>query len=144
VLKTFTMRTSKIFVTVDAVILRKNEEYELLLIKRKNEPFMDCWALPGGFVDENEDLKTAAIRELEEETQIKIADLEQVGAFGKPFRDPRSHVVSVAYFGIVPPNTVAVAADDAKETGWFSIKDLPELAFDHIDIVTLSLQKFKL
>lgn len=143
-LKTFCMRTSKIFVTVDAVILRKSVDYELLLIKRKNEPFKDCWALPGGFVDENEDLKAAAIRELEEETQIKVTDLEQVGAFGKPFRDPRSHVVSVAYFGIVPENTVAVAADDAKETGWFSIKDLPKLAFDHSDIVTLSLQKFTL
>lgn len=138
------MRISKIFVTVDAVILRKSGDYELLLIKRKNEPFKDCWALPGGFVDENEDLKSAAIRELEEETQIKVGDLEQIGAFGKPFRDPRGHMVSVAYFGIVPENTIAVAADDAKETGWFSVKDLPKLAFDHLDIVTLTLQKFQL
>jgi len=67
------MRTSNIFVTVDAVILRKSGDYELLLIKRKNEPFKDCWALPGGFVDQNEDLKVAAIRELEEETQIKVS-----------------------------------------------------------------------
>lgn len=138
------MRTSKIFVTVDAVILRKSNEYELLLIKRKNEPFKDCWALPGGFVDENEDLKTAAIRELEEETQIKVTDLEQIGTFGKPFRDPRGHMISVAYFGIVPKNTIAIAADDAKETSWFSVKDLPKLAFDHLDIVTLTLQKFQL
>lgn len=138
------MRTSKIFVTVDAVILRKSDDFELLLIKRKNEPFKDCWALPGGFVDENEDLKTAAIRELEEETQIKVTDLEQIGAFGKPFRDPRGHMISVAYFGFVPENTIAVAADDAKETGWFSVKDLPKLAFDHLDIVTLTLQKFQL
>jgi len=138
------MRTSNIFVTVDAVILRKSGDYELLLIKRKNEPFKDCWALPGGFVDQNEDLKVAAIRELEEETQIKVTDLEQIGAFGKPFRDPRGHMISVAYFGFVPENTIAVAADDAKETGWFSVKDLPKLAFDHLDIVTLSLQKFQL
>ncbi len=128
-LKTFCMRTSKIFVTVDAVILRKSADYELLLIKRKNEPFKDCWALPGGFVDENEDLKAAAIRELEEETQIKVTDLKQVGAFGKPFRDPRSHVVSVAYFGIVPENAVAVAADDAKESGWFNIKRFAKTRF---------------
>ncbi|MGX7666483.1 NUDIX domain-containing protein [Flavobacterium pedocola] len=138
------MKTSKIFVTVDTVILRKSTDYELLLIKRKNEPFKDCWALPGGFVDENEDLKAAAIRELEEETQIKTTDLEQVGAFGKPFRDPRGHMVSIAYFGIVPDTTEAIAADDAKEAGWFSIKDLPKLAFDHSDIVTLSLQKLTL
>jgi len=138
------MRTSNIFVTVDAVILRKSGDYELLLIKRKNEPFKDCWALPGGFVDQNEDLKVAAIRELEEETQIKVTDLEQIGAFGKPFRDPRGHMISVAYFGFVPENTIAVAADDAKETGWFSVKDLPKLAFDHLDIVTLSLQKINI
>lgn len=138
------MYTSKIFVTVDAVILRKKEDFELLLIKRKNEPYKDCWALPGGFVDENEDLKVAAIRELEEETQIKVTDLEQIGAFGKPFRDPRGHMISVAYFGTVSSDTVAIAADDAKEVAWFSIKNLPELAFDHLDIVTLTLQKFEI
>ncbi|ESU27212.1 MutT/nudix family protein [Flavobacterium limnosediminis JC2902] len=138
------MRTSKIFVTVDAVIFRKSTDYELLLIKRKNEPFKDCWALPGGFVDENEDLKVAAIRELDEETQIKVTDLEQIGAFGTPFRDPRGHMISVAYFGTVPSDTVAIAADDAKEIGWFAVKDLPKLAFDHLDIVTLTLQKIKL
>ena len=75
VLKTFCMRTSKIFVTVDAVILRKSADYELLLIKRKNEPFKDCWALPGGFVDENEDLKAAAIRELEEVGEKHLGEL---------------------------------------------------------------------
>ena len=83
----------------------------------------------------------AAIRELEEETQIKVTHLEQVGAFGKPFRDPRGHMVSVAYFGMVPENTIAVAADDAKEAQWFSIKNLPKLAFDHLDIINTTLQK---
>ena len=73
-----------------------------------------------------------------------IEDLEQIGAFGKPFRDPRSHVVSIAYFGMVPESTKAVAADDAKEIGWFSINELPKLAFDHLDIVNLTLQKIKL
>ena len=84
----------------------------------------------------------AAIRELFEETTIKTDHLEQIGAFGKPFRDPRSHTVSVAYFGMVPENTVAIAADDAKEAAWFPIKELPKLAFDHQEIVTLALQKF--
>lgn len=138
------MRTSNIFVTVDAVILKNTGDYQLLLIKRKNEPYKDHWALPGGFVDENEDLKDAAIRELEEETRIKISDLKQIGAFGTPFRDPRGHMVSVAYFGIVPDNTIAFADDDAAETGWFAIKDLPKLAFDHLDIVNLALQKFEI
>lgn len=77
---------SKIFVTVDVLIVRPFEmEQQILLIKRKNEPFKDCWALPGGFVDENEDLEQAAIRELVEETQVKISHLEQIGAFGKPY-----------------------------------------------------------
>ena len=133
------MRISKIFVTVDAVIVKKTPDSELLLIKRKNDPFKDCWALPGGFVDENEDLETAAKRELEEETQIKINSLEQIGAFGKPFRDPRSHVVSIAYFGEVPEDTLAVASDDAKEVQWFPINNLPPLAFDHQEIIEKAL-----
>lgn len=138
-LKTYPMRISKIFVTVDAVIVKKTPDSELLLIKRKNDPFKDCWALPGGFVDENEDLETAAKRELEEETQIKINSLEQIGAFGKPFRDPRSHVVSIAYFGEVPEDTLAVASDDAKEVQWFPINNLPPLAFDHQEIIEKAL-----
>ncbi|MET0945034.1 MAG: NUDIX hydrolase [Flavobacterium sp.] len=139
------MRISKIFVTVDAIVLKITIlGFFLLLIKRKNEPFKDLWALPGGFVDENEDLEKAAIRELEEETQIKVAVLEQIGAFGKPYRDPRGHTVSVAYFGFVPENTIAVAADDAKEAQWFSIHQLPELAFDHSEIIKTALKKHNL
>ncbi|THF52958.1 NUDIX hydrolase [Flavobacterium supellecticarium] len=137
------MRKSNIFLTVDAVIVKKTQsDYSILLIKRANEPFKNDWALPGGFVDQDEDLMDAAIRELFEETTIKTDHLEQIGAFGKPFRDPRSHTVSVAYFGMVPENTVAIAADDAKEAAWFPIKELPKLAFDHQEIVTLALQKF--
>lgn len=136
------MRISKIFVTVDTVIIKKElSSIFLLLIKRKNEPFKDCWALPGGFVDENEDLEIAAKRELEEETQIKTTHLEQIGAFGKPFRDPRSHVISIAYFGIVDANAIAIASDDAKEVQWISINALPKLAFDHLDIVKAAIQK---
>ncbi len=138
------MRTSKIFVTVDAVIVKKTPDYELLLIKRKNEPYKDCWALPGGFVDENEDLEVAAKRELEEETQIKINALQQIGAFGKPFRDPRSHMVTVAYFGEVSESTTAIASDDAKEAQWFPIKNLPTLAFDHQEIIEQAFKTFKI
>lgn len=132
------MYTSKIFVTVDIVLFKSNK---ILLIKRLKDPFKDCWALPGGFVDENEDLEDAAKRELLEETSIKVDALEQVGAFGKPFRDPRSHTVSVAYYGEVSENTIAIAADDAKEAYWFSINDLPELAFDHQEIIDKVLSK---
>ncbi|EMY3484085.1 NUDIX hydrolase [Flavobacterium psychrophilum] len=138
------MRISKIFVTVDAVIIRKSTDNQLLLIKRKNEPFQNCWALPGGFVDENEDLEVAAKRELEEETQIKIDSLQQFGTFGKPFRDPRGHMISVAYFGEVPENTIAIASDDAKEVAWFAVNELPNLAFDHQEIIEKALKTFKI
>ena len=138
------MRTSKIFVTVDAVIVKKTTDNQLLLIKRKNEPFQNCWALPGGFVDENEDLEVAAKRELEEETQIKIDALLQIGAFGKPFRDSRGHMISVAYYGEVSENTIAIASDDAKEVAWFPINELPNLAFDHQEIIKKALNTFKI
>ena len=138
------MRTSKIFVTVDAVIVKKTTDNQLLLIKRKKEPFQNCWALPGGFVDENEDLEVAAKRELEEETRIKIDSLEQFGAFGKPFRDPRGHLISVAYFAEVPEKTIAIASDDAKEVAWFPVNELPNLAFDHQEIIEKAFKIFKI
>lgn len=139
------MRTSKIFVTVDAVVLKKTQDdHELLLIKRKNDPFKGKWALPGGFVDEGEDLPVAAKRELSEETGLKVEQLEQLGAFGKPGRDPRQHTVSIAYISFAEENAQVTAADDADEAKWFSLKNLPELAFDHTDIVTLAIQKHHL
>lgn len=137
------MYISKIFVTVDCVVLQTDgTDFQLLLIQRKNEPYKDYWALPGGFVDENEDLEAAAIRELYEETTVKATDLLQIGAFGKPFRDPRSHVVSVAYYTLLKEKVQAKANDDAKEVGWFSIKELPLLAFDHQEIIECALNKF--
>jgi 8-oxo-dGTP diphosphatase len=117
-------------------------ETQILLIKRKNEPFKGCWALPGGFVDEKEDLEQAALRELFEETQLKASDLKQIGAFGNPNRDPRGHMVSVAYFGTVPEEVIAIASDDAKEIGWFSLKKLPALAFDHAEIISEGITRY--
>lgn len=125
---------SKIFVTVDVLVINKKTD-EILLIKRLNEPFKDCWALPGGFVDENEDLEQAARRELFEETNIETDEMIQIGAFGKPNRDPRGHMISVAYQTDLIDNQIVKAKDDAKEVKWFSIKDLPDLAFDHLDII---------
>lgn len=136
------MRTSNIFVTVDAVVFRHQKSTrEILLIRRRNEPFKGSWALPGGFVDDGEDLEDAAIRELEEETSVRIDHAEQLRAFGKPGRDPRHHTVSVAFMAFVPENTVAIAADDATEIGWFATPDLPALAFDHAEIIAFALTK---
>lgn len=134
---------SKIFVTVDLVMVKQTAHVsQILLIKRKNEPFKGCWALPGGFVDEKEDLLKAALRELMEETRVKGADLKQIGAFGNPNRDPRGHMVSVAYFGTVPEEVIAIASDDAKEIGWFSLKKLPPLAFDHAEIISEGISRY--
>jgi 8-oxo-dGTP diphosphatase len=125
---------SKIFVTVDVLVINKKTN-EILLIKRLNEPFKDCWALPGGFVDENEDLEQAARRELFEETNVQTDKMIQIGAFGKPNRDPRGHMISIAYQTNLIENQIVKAKDDAKETKWFSINDLPDLAFDHLEII---------
>ena len=139
------MRTSKIFVTTDTVIFKKIDGlYHILFIKRKNDPDKGKWALPGGFVDEGEDLPDAAARELQEETGLVVNNLEQLAAFGKPGRDPRQHTVSIVYAGFADDNAEAVGADDAEEAEWFSVKSLPELAFDHAEIVTLALEKYTL
>lgn len=136
------MRISKTFVTVDIVLIKKKlNDAKLLLIKRKKDPFQDCWALPGGFVDEHEDLAAAAIRELLEETSILLTNMTQFHTFGKPNRDPRGHMISVAFFAFTDEETQAIAADDAADAQWFSINDLPKLAFDHDEIINLALSK---
>lgn len=133
---------SKIFVTVDIVVFReKNAQKEILLIQRKNEPFKNQWALPGGFVDNDEDLETAAKRELLEETCVVASNLQQVKAYGNPYRDPRGYMVSVAYFTTVDSDTNAVASDDAKALQWFAVENLPDLAFDHQTIIEDTLAK---
>jgi 8-oxo-dGTP diphosphatase len=132
-------------VTVDIVFFRRlSSGVEVLLIKRNKEPFEGCWALPGGFVDENESLEAAALRELNEETGIAGMELEQVAAFGDPGRDPRGHTISIA-FGTVAtdPNVNPVAADDAADARWFSIEELPALAFDHDKILSIALRHFR-
>ena len=135
---------SEIFVTVDIVVVRiVNGQKEILLIQRKNEPFKNQWALPGGFVDNHEDLITAARRELEEETSVKVFDLQQIKAYGNPYRDPRGYMVSVAYLATVDATIQATAADDAKEVKWFNINELPSLAFDHEMIIADALNQFK-
>ena len=135
--------TPTIFVTVDVTLFRKVENaYEILLIQRLNEPFQDYWALPGGFVDQGEDLETAAKRELFEETDIHLYQVKQIQAYGNPTRDPRSHTLSVAFFGEIDNLAQAKAKDDAKNVQWFSIDELPILAFDHAEIIRDSIEKY--
>jgi len=132
-----------IFVTVDIVVTRRYEgEIQILLIQRKNEPFQNYWALPGGFVDKNEHIEAAAKRELLEETNIQLFQVKQIGAFGDPNRDPRHHTLSVAYYGEVDALAEAKAQDDAKSVQWFSLNELPALAFDHNDIIREAIEKY--
>lgn len=139
------MRKPEIFVAVDAVVFKKiNDVFTVLLIQRKNDPFRDCWALPGGFVDKNEDIDRAVARELLEETHIVATDLQQLKAFGKPFRDPRNHVISIAYCGFVDAEAEARADDDATAVAWFPLDGLPHLAFDHSAIIDYALNHLKL
>jgi len=126
-------------VTVDIIILRMaGDDPEVLMIKRLNEPFKGKWALPGGFIDEDESLESAASRELQEETGLKGLVLTQMHSFGDPGRDPRGHTVSVAYVGYLPLGAEPKAGDDAAETGWFKLNELPELAFDHKLIIEMA------
>ncbi len=130
-------------VSVDIACLAPEfSSFKVLLIKRLNKPFKDCWALPGGFVDENESLEKAAYRELSEETSISTIDLFQFRAFGDPGRDPRGHTVSVVFFSILSNTSVVnpIAADDAVDAQWFSVDNLPEMAFDHAKIILELLQ----
>lgn len=127
----------EIAVTVDiAIFCNANNKINVLLIKRKNDPFKGQWAIPGGFVEEDENLEDAAKRELVEETGIKVKTIEQVKAFGAPGRDPRGRTISIAFLGWIDCEDNPVAGDDAAEAKWFELDDLPEdLAFDHAKII---------
>jgi len=130
-------------VTVDIVVFTlRDEQLKLLLSKRALEPFQGEWALPGGFVHMDEDLEQSARRELQEETGVSDIFLEQLYTFGKPDRDPRERVISVAYYALIPSTQVALnAATDAEEAQWFAMEELPKLAFDHAKIIQLAHQR---
>ena len=130
---------------VDAVVFGyMNKQLQLLLIRRNIEPFKGEWALPGGLVLESETLEEAVERELLEETGLEINYLEQLYTFGNPQRDPRNRVVSVTYFALVNPDQFGLTAStDAAEAQWFALAKLPNLAFDHTQIVDCAIQRLR-
>jgi 8-oxo-dGTP diphosphatase len=120
-------------VTVDAILISPNKS--VLLIERGREPFIGQWALPGGFIDMDEELEAACQRELEEETGIGVGELKQFRAFGGVNRDPRHRTISVIFYAFTEEEIIARAGDDASKAQWFQLDQLPELAFDHRQIL---------
>lgn len=138
--------------TVDVVVfgldMSAPATLNVLLIKRgrPGTAFEGCWALPGGFVDENEDLEAAARRECREETKAEPSYIEQLYTFGKPGRDPRGHVISVAYMALVRTDKVTIeGGDDASEAAWWPVADLDnlDLAFDHDEVLGMALRRLR-
>jgi 8-oxo-dGTP diphosphatase len=122
--------------TVDVVALALAVPVpRLLLVQRGNPPFAGSWALPGGFVEEGERVADAAPRELAEETGLRAGALELLGVYDTPGRDPRGWTVSVVYLAKLPGERTVAGADDASDARWFALDSLPDLAFDHAQIV---------
>ena len=122
-------------VTADCVVITRDDEPKVLLIQRGNEPFKGQWAFPGGFMNMDETTEQCAIRELEEETGLKVSKIKQIGAYSKVDRDPRGRTVTVAYLAIIDKIKIVKGLDDAAKAQWFPISSLPKLAFDHEEIM---------
>lgn len=133
-----------ISVTADSVVFKEEEDdFQVLLIKRKNDPYKDFWALPGGFLEEDESLETGALRELKEETGLELKAMEQIGAFGDPGRDPRGRTISIAFLGRIKNPGQVKGGDDASEAKWFKLNEIPKLAFDHSKILQAAKSKME-
>lgn len=130
-----------ILLTTDSVIFDLSlSGPKVLLVQRKGAPFQGMWALPGGFLEEEEPLEAGALRELKEETGLVVEKLNQIRAFGTPGRDPRGRTVTIAFWGSVSTAANVTGSDDAADAQWFPLEQLPELAFDHKEILTEAIE----
>lgn len=132
-------------VTTDAVVFSlRGGRLELLLIQRGGEPFKGHWALPGGFLTPDEDLDACVRRELVEETGVAVAELHHFANFSAPNRDPRERVISAAYWAFTPSEDLSPrGGSDADDARWFPVNAMPELAFDHVDVVERALEALR-
>ena len=133
------MRYKSPKLTTDGAVLKDNK---ILLIKRKNPPFKNTWALPGGFVEYNEKVEDSVIREVFEETNLKTKIIDLIGIYSDPNRDPRGHVVTVVYLLGIIDGTLK-SGDDASEAKFFDLNDLPKLSFDHNVIINDIIRRNK-
>lgn len=138
----YTYKYPRPAVTTDCVVFTQEEEPKVLLIQRGNEPYKGCWAFPGGFMNMEETAEECAVRELKEETGLTVTRIQQIGAYSKVDRDPRGRTVSIAYLAIVDAPTAVSGMDDAAKAAWFPLSSLPDLAFDHQDIMADAIALF--
>ena len=131
----YTYKYPRPAVTADCIVITREAEPKVLLIQRGDQPFKGGWAFPGGFMNMDETTEQCAIRELEEETGLRLSDVHQIGAYSKVDRDPRGRTITVAYLAIIDEPIAVTGQDDAVKAEWWSLSDLPHLAFDHYDIM---------
>ena len=139
----YTYKYPRPAVTADCVVITKEAEPKVLLIQRGGEPFKGCWAFPGGFMNMDETTEQCAIRELEEETRLQVSNVILIGAYSKVDRDPRGRTISVAYLAIVDSPLEVTGQDDAAKAEWWPLSALPQLAFDHEEIMQDAIAVFK-
>jgi len=139
----FPTDTGRPVLTTNVVVFSlRDEQLKLLLVRRRNAPFQGYWSLPGGVVGEDEDIEATANAKLEEGTGVSGLYLEQLCTFGAPDRDPRERVVSIAYYALVASKRLRLRTDEHSEgVGWFALDELPELAFDHTQMVETAHQR---
>lgn len=139
--QTYTYKYPRPAVTTDCVVFRfDGDRLKTLLIERGNEPYKGCWAFPGGFLNMDENAEQCALRELEEETGLKLEHVEEFGTFSEVNRDPRGRVISIAFIGFTEITEVK-GGDDAAKAQWFPIDEIPPLAFDHDLMLEQALKK---
>jgi 8-oxo-dGTP diphosphatase len=138
----FTYNYPRAALTVDAIVfVKKGGSALVLLIERGREPFKNLWALPGGFIEMDETLEAACKRELLEETGLNVEQMTQFKTYDAIDRDPRHRTISVVYFTELNEIQQVEGSDDASRAEWFPVTDLPELAFDHKQIIEEFFQK---
>ena len=132
-------------ITVDLVIFTVNDDQlKVLLLKRAEAPFSGQWSLPGGFLFVGESLEAAARRVLKEKTGVEDVYLEQLYTFGKPDRDPRTRVITVGYFALIPwANLDQPASTKVADLKWSAVDEIPRLAFDHKEILQTAVQRLR-
>ncbi|MBQ5982356.1 MAG: NUDIX hydrolase [Prevotella sp.] len=140
---TYTYKYPRPAVTADCIVFTEETDAKVLLIQRGDEPYKGCWAFPGGFMNMDETTEQCAIRELEEETGLKVNEIHQIGAYSKVDRDPRGRTITVAYLAIIDEPMPVAGLDDAAKAEWWPLSALPQLAFDHDEIIKDAVELYK-